>query len=125
MVQAAVARGASHRLSSRRYADFAARLPYFNASVIGPYTGYRNPSPADLRYELTAQTRSASGSDTGSILIGSRPIWIGDRPELGEPIGLRHRSLPRLMHAWKRARRCIHQTMRDAAGYCVCVSANR
>jgi len=32
---------ASHRLSSRRYADPAARLPYFNASVIGspPATG--------------------------------------------------------------------------------------
>lgn len=32
---------ASHRLSSRRYADPAARLSYFNASVIGspPATG--------------------------------------------------------------------------------------
>lgn len=32
---------ASHRLSSRRYADLVARLPYFNASVIGspPATG--------------------------------------------------------------------------------------
>lgn len=40
---------ASHRLSSRRYADPAARLPYFNASVIGspPATGILKASPRD------------------------------------------------------------------------------
>ena len=45
---------ASHRLSSRRYADPAARLPYFNASVIGspPATGILKASRATHRSPL-------------------------------------------------------------------------
>lgn len=42
---------ASHRLSSRRYADPVARLPYFNASVIGspPATGILKGTAARVR----------------------------------------------------------------------------
>ncbi|KAG7208221.1 hypothetical protein KM043_016568 [Ampulex compressa] len=42
---------ASHRLSSRRYADPAARLSYFNASVIGspPATGILKATPPEMK----------------------------------------------------------------------------
>lgn len=51
---------ASHRLSSRRYADPAPRLPYFNATVIGspPATGILKAPFSSLQLDFQTPQRA-------------------------------------------------------------------